>query len=952
MTAAQPSLRGRFVGRDHQLEHLEASLAEAREGRLRAVLVLGEAGFGKTRLTSEFVARHRATVLALSARAYPLGATASLGLWVEALERALRAFTPGEVAELCGGHLEDLASLLPSARAAWEGPAPVEPPRIRLLAALAALLEQLSRRGAVAITLDDVHLADGSSWEALNYLARNLVDSPFLVLLVARPTELAGHGVAGEVVRALEQEGLLTRLAVGPLSPDEVRDVAAGLARQPVPDALVEWLSERAEGSPLFVTGLVRALLDEGADLAHPSLRSLPENLAERVEARLRALDSASKAVLELLAVIGYRAELSDLLRLTGQSLDDVAAILERLVAVRLVDELEAGRELVYEVAHPLIQEAVYGQIGGARRRALHRHAARVLVEAGQYGAAASHVVKAADPGDEEAVQTLCEALRRAGAGGHHREALALLDALLEMLPAGDRRWLRVLEVMPLTPDWVVDHRADTNADVGVRAMRRADQVLERAAGAAHRAAVKFSLGSLLAWGMCELEQGRELVAEARDLFAASGDEPSALVASNELGYHAAFADDVAAHERIAREVLASAEARADPGLLVHALSSLGWALNLTGRLEESLPVVERGVEQARAAGRTYRVCYLTAMRASTEHLLGRGHGRAEIDACKEAHPAYRDTLLLDFAAQIAWAEGDLNAVVAACLDQMAWDGGLSTRRAFGASMAVMALAEMGRHEEAASIHRTAQAPFRGRSCWVLSRLVDWSGAVAAWLGGDQTGGLERLAAVCDDATGHGYWGWGRWMAVDLAEACAYAAGGVPATSAAAVLQRDPCPPAGPSHDGARAFVGGDFDAAAGAFAGAGWRLLEGRALALHGSALAREDRARAAQAFEAAIDRFDACGAAVRRDRALAALGALGPRGRRKSAQLGGPGALSGREREVAALAARGCSAREIAEQLFIGERTVETHLANAYAKLGVASKVDLVRRAAELGF
>jgi DNA-binding CsgD family transcriptional regulator len=145
--------------------------------------------------------------------------------------------------------------------------------------------------------------------------------------------------------------------------------------------------------------------------------------------------------------------------------------------------------------------------------------------------------------------------------------------------------------------------------------------------------------------------------------------------------------------------------------------------------------------------------------------------------------------------------------------------------------------------------------------------------------------------------------------------------------------------------------VGGRFDDAAAAFGTAGWPLFEGRALALHGTALARTDRSRACGAFEAAIAHFEACGAAVRRDRAAAALASLGAKGRRRTTELLGPGSLSGREREVASLAAQGCSAREIGERLFIGERTVETHLANAYAKLGVASKVDLVRRAAELG-
>src|SRR5262249_11801438 len=155
--------------------------------------------------------------------------------------------------------------LLPSVRAALAplGTTPaVDPPRIRVLSALAYLLDRLARASPVVVTLDDVHLGDGSSWEALNYLTRNLADSSVLFVLVARPTELAAHPVASEVVRGLEQEGLLTRLVVGPLSREEVRQVAAALVEGPVPDALVDWLVERAEGSPLFVTGLVRALLD------------------------------------------------------------------------------------------------------------------------------------------------------------------------------------------------------------------------------------------------------------------------------------------------------------------------------------------------------------------------------------------------------------------------------------------------------------------------------------------------------------------------------------------------------------------------------------------------------------------------------------------------------------------------------------------------------------------
>lgn len=959
LRAAGPGLIGR---RDH-LAHLEDRLTAAAGGDLAIVLITGEAGLGKTRLTTELTRRNHDRIVTLSARAYPLGATASLGLWVEALERYLRSLRREEVLSLCGGHAEALAALLPSVRAATREQPLTEPPRIQLLGALAGLLAGIAKRTPVVVVLDDVHLADGSSWEALNYLARNLTDSRILVVLVARPTELASHGVAGEVIRALDQEGLLSRRSVTALSADEVRELAAEIVGDDVPEALVSWLLPRTQGSPLFVGGLVRALLEEGADLEQPALRSLPEDLAERVETRTRNLEPPARAVLELLAVMGSRVELGDLLRLSGQDLEPLALIIEQLEAVRLVAELEAGRDLTYEISHPLIQEAVYRQIGGARRRALHRHAARTLVAAGRYGAAASHVVQAADPGDDEAITTLCEALRQAETGGHHREEIALLDALLVLVPAGDKRWMNVLQALPRTPEWIVDHRADTGADVVVSAMRRADQVLGRSADAAQRAAVKFSLGNLLAWSQCELDAGRELVEEARRLFAEAGDERAVLLATNELGYHAALRDDGVTQERVAREVLQAAEASADAELQLQALCSLSWALTMAGRFDEALPVVTRGGDIARQAGKLYRTSYLDAMAVFVRTWLGDGHA-ATFDGIKELNPAYRDTMLLDFAGQVWWFEGDLRRAVAGCRDQMAWDGGTSPRRVLGVSVAAIGLAESGRPAEASELQAAAEAATHGDDWWMHSRMVGWSGAMAACLGGERTEGLASLTQVAKSAVACGYWSWSRLIIADWADEAAWAGAATAANGALALLHEDPWPQSGPSHDGIRAFVAGaeraaakDWDAAvplledaAASFSVAGWNLYSARSAALLGASLVHLDRDRAAEVLDAAIATFEGCGATVRADRARALSDGLKRRGPRVKS-LTGAGSLTTRELEVARLAAKGCSAREIAEQLFIGERTVETHLANTYAKLGVASKLDLVRRAAELG-
>jgi DNA-binding CsgD family transcriptional regulator len=957
--------RLQLVGREDELDQLEAELARARDGALRTVLIVGEPGVGKTRLANELAARHDTEVLALAARAYPLGATASLGLWAEGLERYLRGLERSEVVRVCAGDLHDLAALLPSARAAKTGGDTAEPPRIRLLGALARLLGRLSATAPVVIVLDDVHLADGSSWEAVSYLTRNLLDCRILLLLAARPAELAEDRVANDVLLGLEQEGLLRRLTITALPADDVRVLAESVIGKAVPEALVTWLMERARGSPLFVMGLLRALVDENADLEHPALRSLPEDLAERVQVRLMQLDAPARAALELMTVVGYRAELSDLVRLSGKSLDELAAILERLVRARLVSEVEQGREVSYEIGHPLIQEAIYRGIGAARRRALHRHAARMLVESGRLGAAAPHFVHSAEPGDDEAIDALCGALRQAEGRQHHREALALLDALVELVPAGDRRWETVLGAMPVQPEWVIDHRADASAEAGVQAMRAIDQVMERSSNVSARAAVKFNLGSLLAWTLGEVDEGRRLVGEARDLFEVAGDARETLLCANELGYLAALGGDLAGHEARARAVLEAGVEIGDQLVELQSLSSLAWALLLAGQLESVTPVIARGVMVAREGDKAYRATYLVAQQGCVAAQLGRmDEARSMLADGIAGNQAFRDTYLLEFSAVVSWLAGDLSGVVSAFRDQLASSGGLSRRRAMGAAHAVIALTELGRFSEADDVQASVDATFAGRDWWVHSDLPRWASGVSSGLQRRRDDGLPTLRATIGRLTRLGCWSWARFALADLAEGAADTADSDAGTDAERLAAADPWPSEADAQRALRLFTDGAaalsrhdqeraaalLEPAADTFARVGWRLFEGRALALLGRALAGADRTRAVASLQEAAARFDTCNAVVRRDRALATLGRLGTRGRRIKTAVAGPGALTRREREVAGLAARGCSARDIAEQLFIGERTVETHLANAYAKLGVSSRVELVRLAPQL--
>jgi predicted ATPase len=210
-------LRPPMVGRDAELAALEEQLALTRTGVFRVVLVTGEPGVGKSRLVDELAGRHRDSTVIVGSRAFELGMTTSLALWVEAFERLLGSAPTAEVRRLCGASLRDLALVLRSAQRALPAAAAEpdrEPDRERLLHALTGLLDNISAGGPVVVVLDDVHYADSSSWHALYHIARRLPDRPVLVLATARTADLARHPAATQVLAGLEQDDVLARLAL------------------------------------------------------------------------------------------------------------------------------------------------------------------------------------------------------------------------------------------------------------------------------------------------------------------------------------------------------------------------------------------------------------------------------------------------------------------------------------------------------------------------------------------------------------------------------------------------------------------------------------------------------------------------------------------------------------------------------------------------------------------
>jgi tetratricopeptide (TPR) repeat protein len=618
-----------FVGRERELAELRAGLDAALAGRGRLFLVSGEPGIGKTRLTDELSASARARgALVLWGRCWEGSGAPAYWPWLQLIrgfERAVDDSTLARTVDGVGSHLAQFIPELTNDGPRPDAPMSPEPAgeqaRFALFDAITTFWRNATRAAPLVLVLDDLHAADQPSLVLLRFVARELRETPILLVATYRDGEVRAAPDGARVIGELGREA--TNLPLRGLGEAETANLAEATAGRPIGPTAMAALHRATAGNPFFLHELVRLLMAEGR-LDRPELPrgqvGVPDLVRWTVVRRLERLPAATLEMLRLAAVIGEEFDLRLLGRAAAVPPDRLLALLDPAAVLGVVSTEPAGARFT----HALVRETLY-ELDAPRRMVLHLTVGEALEieHAADPGPAlpalARHFLAAAPVGgSERAVEYARRAGERALELLAYEEAAASFERALELLGgpgrAGDTR------------------RGDLL--LGLAAARRCAGDGAAAAGALHRAAAearrlaspellgRAALGfpETVAMGVVDAER----VALLEEALTALGERDGPLRARvlARLAWELLWADSPARRDALSREAVGMARRIDDAPTLAFTLYAGRYATWGTGSLEERLAVAtellhladETGDRELAMASHHWRVIDLLEM--------------------------------------------------------------------------------------------------------------------------------------------------------------------------------------------------------------------------------------------------------------------------------------------------------------------------------------------------
>ena len=458
-----------YVGRVQERATLEKAMAHARSGQRHVVLLSGEPGIGKTRLSSYLAHRAHAEGFAVCWGACSEELAVPYEPWIEVCTQLVENAPKELLAEHVEHHGGELGRLARNLRGRVDGLAEPqssdpETERYLLFNSVAGVLGDVAQQTPLCVVLDDLHWADSQSLVLLKHVLRASGQRAMQLIATYRDSDLGkDHPLTG-VLADLRSSQDVQRIALQGLGADEVSQFMSAVAGHELDaDALglAREIAGETDGNPLFVGEMLRSLVESGRllydeeterwSVDRPGPLELPESVREVIARRVARLGDEARELLTLAAVVGRSFEVELLLHMASVTESELLDRLEAAVAASLLEEATDGSGR-FRFVHALVNQTLYESLGQTRRARVHRRVAEALEDL--YGAdsdervgeLALHWRLASIAGEQrKAAHYAARAGRHALEGLAPAEAVKLFDALELLGPVEDAERCRSL---------------------------------------------------------------------------------------------------------------------------------------------------------------------------------------------------------------------------------------------------------------------------------------------------------------------------------------------------------------------------------------------------------------------------------------------------------------------------------------------------------------------------
>ncbi len=387
-----------YVGRAAERAAIEEAMVLARDGARQVVLLSGEPGIGKTRLSSYGAHRAHAERFAVCWGACSEELAVPYEPWIEVCSQLVEHAPQELLNRFVDRHKGELGRLARNLeRRVADLPAPQtsdpETERYLLFSAVAGLLQDVAQSVPVCVVLDDLHWADGQSVALLKHVVRTVEQGALHLIATYRDSDLGKDHALTALLADLRRVEGVQRISLHGLGADEVAQIMTVVAGYELDEDLLQLAGQIAaetDGNPFFVGEILRGLWESGAltfdeasgrwNIDSSAAIALPESVREVIERRVERLGNEALEVLTQAAVIGrvFDLELLESMLEIGES--QLLDHLEAAVAASLLDE-SSERVGQFRFAHALINQTLYEGLGVTRRARMHGRVAQALEE-------------------------------------------------------------------------------------------------------------------------------------------------------------------------------------------------------------------------------------------------------------------------------------------------------------------------------------------------------------------------------------------------------------------------------------------------------------------------------------------------------------------------------------------------------------------------------------------